>query len=186
MSRRYRLYRGPMRSAILLFCLLVAACSVGEVPANNIAPDGGGPSGGDCVNRFSPPGPAHINEDGLGTNARMGCVEANCHGQPLGPGAPQWQFAGTVVKPGGTTASAGATVRIKSAAGTVIEAVTDDAGNFSIPAGTLPNPFPATVTVTACPTTTAMVSAIAQGQNDCNASGTCHGGAQGPINLPDR
>lgn len=175
-----------MRSLLVASSVVIAACSVGEVPINNVGPDGGmtGSNATGCIARVTPPAPAHNHDDGGGTNARKGCVEANCHGQPLGPGAPQWQFAGTVVKAGGIQANAGVTVQIQGATGAPISTVTDDAGNFSFPAGTLPNPFPATVTVTACPTITSMVSALTQGQNDCNAGGTCHSGAQGPVNLP--
>jgi hypothetical protein len=177
-----------MRSALVLSSLaslFVTACSVGEVPTNNMTPDSGGDSNtSGCVNRIAPAAPAHTHDDGGGTNARKSCIAANCHGQPLGVGAPQWQFAGSVVKPGGVAANTGVTVRVTSAAGMSAETVTDAAGNFSIPAGTLPNPFPATVIVTACPTSTSMVSMLVQGQNDCSAAGTCHGGAQGPVNLP--
>ena len=176
-----------MRTAVLLSGLFVVACSVGEVPTDKAGPDGGGGANG-CVERLTPPASAHLHTAGGGTNARIGCVEASCHlASSPGAGAPPFLFAGTVVKPGGTTASAGAIVRITAPSGTPIQAYTDTAGNFSILAGALPSPFPATATVTACPTApTPMAAQLVQGNGDCNGGGACHGGAQGPITLADR
>lgn len=112
---------------------------------------------------------------------------ANCHlNNALGAGAPGYQFAGTVYKPGGTIPSVGATVRVKSAAGVQAPPyLTDSAGNFHIPAGTLMQAFPATLNVTACPTVAPMVTPLAQGDGNCAKAG-CHvTGATGPITLMD-
>jgi hypothetical protein len=99
--------RLPMtRTALLLFSLFAAACSVGEVGGSSLSP---------CVDRLVPPSGKHTHLVGGGTNAGLSCVAAGCHlaGQ-LGANAPAYQFAGTVYKPGGTTPSAGVVVRVTS------------------------------------------------------------------------
>lgn len=194
----------PMtRTALLLSSLFVAACTVGELPKNGAGggdiagPDAGNTTGGtdggikanNCVNRIVPPGGAHLHAGGA-THAGEGCLVAGCHlANNPGAGAPGFQFAGTVYKPGaGKIPSTGVTVQVKSAAGMVVTGVTDDAGNFNILAGSLPNPFPATVAVTACPTLTPMSSSLVQGGGNCT-SAACHAGvaagATPPVTIAD-
>jgi hypothetical protein len=183
------------RTALLLSSLFVAACTVGEIPrtggaddtpgndAGNPAMDGGAVGNG-CINRAAADVP-HIHTAG-GTHAGEGCIVAGCHlANNLGAGAPGFQFAGTVYKPDAAkTPSAGATVLVKSAAGATAKALTDSGGNFYIPSGMLPNPFPATVNASACPTLTPMAGSLVQGGGNCT-SAACHGGATGVVTLAD-
>jgi hypothetical protein len=170
-----------MRIAVLFLCLPVAACSVGEFGVS----DSG--SGTACVDRITPPSVAHLHKDDGTAHAGMTCVSANCHlAAALGTDAPAYQFGGTVYKPGGMKVpSAGVTVRVKGKSGMVVTGVTDDAGNFSIPGNALPDPFPAQVTATACPTVTPMVAALVAGGGNCNST-DCHGGSQGVITVADQ
>jgi hypothetical protein len=191
------------RAALLLSSLFFAACTVGDIPKNgnggvDAAP--GGDSGGTgtdgsvkaagCVDRITPPGDAHPHAGGV-THAGEGCVVSGCHlANAPGAGAPGFQFAGTIYKPGaGKIPSTGVTVTVKAANGTTAVGVTDSAGNFNIVAGTLQNPFPATVSVTACPTLAPMVSQLVQGGGNCT-SAACHAGtaagATPSISLADQ
>jgi hypothetical protein len=175
-----------MRAALLCSGLAATACSVGEVTLNNTVGGDAGGSAAACVNRLTPAGSAHIHTAGGTSNAGVGCVVAGCHLQSNpGAGAPGYQFAGTVYKPGTTTPSAGAVIRVKSAAGMVVTAYTDLDGNFSIAAGSLPNPFPATSDATACPTVTPMVTPLSQGGGDCNSCHRTGGSAGSVISLAD-
>ena len=184
------------RAALLLSSLFVAACTVGDIPRTGGADDtpgidagttpgtDAGPVASLCVNRLTPADPAHVHAAG-GTHAGEGCMQAGtgCHAN--GGAGGQFQFGGTVYKPGtAKIPSAGATVRVKSAGGTVLDMITDDAGNFHIAAGSLPMPFPAMVTATACPTITPMGGALVQGGGNCT-SAACHGGATGVVTLAD-
>lgn len=176
-----------MRSALLVSSLFVVACSVGEVVGNTSdgGSDGSG-MGSACLDRIMPAGEAHVHSAaaGGGTNAGMGCVISGCHlASAPGTDAPGFQFAGTLYKPGGTTPNAGAVIRVKSSAGMEVKGYTDSAGNFSISAGVLMNPFPATTNATACPTTTPMVGSLTTGGGNCNAAG-CHASNM-PITLAD-
>jgi hypothetical protein len=173
------------RAALLLSCLFAAACTVGDLPGTgNAGTDAGNTPGTDapktgngCVDRIVPPGGSHTHLAGGTTHAGEGCLVAGCHlANNPGTNAPGYQFAGTVYKPGTTTPSAGVTVTVKSSLGATAVGVTDDAGNFNIMAGALPNPFPATVSVTACPTLTPMISTLSQGGGNCTSTG-CHGTA---------
>jgi len=183
------------RAVLLLSSLFVAACTVGDLPKNGGADAAPGTDSGNggidspinangCVDRIVPPGGAHPHAGGV-THAGEGCLLSGCHlANAPGAGAPGFQFAGTIYKPGaGKIPSTGVTIQVKSAAGVLATGVTDDAGNFNILAGTLPNPFPATVSVTACPTKTAMVSTLAQGGGNCT-SAACHAGAAAGATLP--
>lgn len=181
------------RAALLLSCLFVAACTIGELPNNggNPGTDAGNsgtdakPTGNACVDRLVPAGVAHPHLAGGSTHAGEGCLLAGCHlANNPGTNAPPFQFAGTVYKPGGTTPSAGATITVKASNGMTTTGVTDAAGNFGIAAGSLPNPFPATVSVTACPTLTPMISTLSQGGGNCTSTG-CHGTAL-PVSLADQ
>ena len=176
-----------MRSAVL-FSWLVTACSVGEVPSGTA--DAGGMTGSDagasaCIDRKTPT-IAHDHGNGV-THAGEPCITSGCH-LPASPGsgAPSFQFAGTLYKTGGSMPNPGATIRVKS--GTMeAKAVADSAGNFYIEVGTLPAmPFPATTSVTACPTTTAMSSQLTAGPpNGGNCSvGSCHDRVM-PMTLAD-
>lgn len=185
------------RTALLLSSLFVAACTVGDFPRTGGADDApgtdagnnpgtdAGPVGNGCVARLAPADPAHVHTVG-GTHAGEGCLVAGCHlNNALGTGAPGFQFAGTIYKPGAAkTPSAGATVTVKSAAGLTTAAITDDAGNFHIAAGSLQNPFPALVNASACPTLTPMAGSLVQGGGNCT-SAACHGGATGVVTLAD-
>jgi hypothetical protein len=167
-----------MRIVVLLCSLLAAGCSVGS-----FGPDGNSAAG--CVDRITPPTAAHLHKDDGTAHAGMGCVAAACHlaGQ-LGVDAPAYQFGGTVYKQGTTIPSTGVTIRVTGLDGTVATGVTDDAGNFNIPAGALAMPFPGTVTASACPTVASMVAPLSQGGGDCN-SAACHGGATPAIFVAD-
>jgi len=200
-----------MRTALLLSGLFVAACTVGDLPktggtggtgtGGNETPgvdagsppatDAGGVQANGCIARIVPPGDAH-EHGGTGgpTHAGEGCVVAACHlASNPGPGAPGFQFAGTVYKPDGTTPSTGVTIQVKSPAGKIAVGVSDSAGNFNIVAGTLPAAFPATTNVTACPTLQAMSGQLVQAGtvpgNNCNG---CHapGGTTSRITIADQ
>lgn len=185
--------RGPMmRTALLLSSLFVAACTVGEPPKGASGTDAGtaggdGATGNGCVDRLALPDPAHVHLAGGGTNAGQGCVVAGCHlASAPGTNAPGYQFAGTIYKPGGTTPNAGVTVTVKSmTTNMTTAAITDDAGNFSISAGSLMMAFPATVNASACPTLTPMVSQLSQGGGNCT-SAACHGGTTAAVTLADQ
>src|SRR4051812_44801274 len=163
-----------MRSAVLISFLV--ACSVGEVPGNGAVSDSGtadgSGSGSDCIDRKTP-ATAHDHGGTPGaSNAGIGCVTPNCHAAgSTGPGAPEFQFAGTLYKTGGTMPNPGATIRVKS--GTMeAKAVADSAGNFYVEVGILPDmPFPANTFATACPTTTPMSTALGTGDGNCNKDG---------------
>ncbi|HEX2685249.1 MAG TPA: hypothetical protein VHN14_01460 [Kofleriaceae bacterium] len=156
----------------------------GTTPGVDAAP----PTGNGCVNRVAAADTAYVHSAaaGGGTNAGRACMDAACHAQ--GGQGPQFQFAGTVYKPGGTIPSIGATIRVKTAAGVAApDYLTDTAGNFHIPAGTLMAAFPgAKVLATACPTVAPMSTALNQGDGNCAKAG-CHvAGAQGVITLADQ
>jgi hypothetical protein len=181
---------------VLLTSLLLAACSVGEVgTVNNNAPDGGngsgdgGGSGNGCVDRITPAGDAH-EHGGTGgpTHAGENCIQSLCHlNSNLGPNAPGYQFAGTLYVAGTTNPQAGATVRIKPATGAALATVTDAAGNFHFPAGSLSGTFSAATDVTACPTVTSMVAQLVSGggagANSCNSCHAKTGGTTTPITM---
>ena len=161
------------------------ACSVGEVPINS-GPDGGNGGNNPCITRVAPPAPGHTHLAGGGTNAGLNCVNSACHlAGSTGTNAPAYQYAGTVYIAGTRTPSAGATVQIK-AGGMAYPAITDEAGNFSFPAGTVKGTFSATVVVSACPAVMTMPDALVSGGNpvDTNCNG-CHGaaGSKPPISL---
>jgi hypothetical protein len=177
-----------MRSAVLLSFL--AACSVGEVPGNGAVSDSGtadgSGSGSDCIDRKTP-ATAH-GHSGVPTDTRggQGCIMSGCHLTGMtGLDAPEFQFAGTLYKTGGTAPNPGATIRIKS--GTMeAKAVADSAGNFYVEVGVLPAmPFPANTFATACPTTTPMTTALTTGGGNCNAGVGCHTSSM-PITLADQ
>jgi len=172
------------RLAILVTSGLFA-CSVGEVPIG-AGPDGGAGGNNPCVTRVAPPAPGHTHLAGGGTNAGLNCVNGACHlAGSTGTNAPAYQFAGTVYVAGTRNPSAGATVQIK-AGGMVHAAVTDEAGNFSFPVGTVTGTFSATVVVSACPAVMTMPDALVSGGDpvDKNCNG-CHGvtGDKPPITL---
>jgi hypothetical protein len=174
----------------LLPCLLLAACTVGEVgTVNNMVPDGN-PTGNGCVDRLTPPGAAHTHTApvvaGNPSNKGQNCIVAACHlNNNLGLNAPGYQFAGTLYAAGGINPQAGAQVRIKSGAMTLMT-YTDADGNFSFPAGSLPGQFSAMTDVSACPTITNMVTPLVGGNgagagaNSCNLCHTTAAGAQAP------
>jgi hypothetical protein len=182
----------PVMRSALLFGVLLTACSVGEVSGTGAVADGGGTmadgGGTACLDRLVPAAAAHDHGNTPGnTNAGLGCVVAACHFPGnTGTGAPEYRFAGTVYKTGGTTPSAGAVVRVKAADGTEYKGYTDSAGNFSILASAAPaTAFPATTSTTACPTATPMVGQLQpMGGGNCNAEG-CHGSTM-RITLADQ
>jgi hypothetical protein len=179
-----------MRIVLLLSSLVFAACTVGEVgTSNNNAPDGGpkpgmdgGPTGNGCVNRATA-GPQHTHIAGGGTNAGQNCLQVGCHlNNQTGINAPAYQFAGTVYKADGKTPNPGVTIRVKPMSGGAPGImISDEAGNFSLNAGSVMTAFPAITDATACPTLTSMVSqVVANGGGACNS---CHvaGGAAGTV-----
>jgi len=180
------------RTALLLSCLFVAACTVGEIPSNrgtggtdagNTQVDAA-PVGNGCVNRAIA-GDPHIHTAGGTANAGQSCIVAGCHLNNQG-GGPGFQFAGTVYKADGTTPSAGVTIRITGAGGASTTAITDTAGNFSLGAGTLMAAFPATTNVTACPNVAPMAGQLVQGGGgNCNSCHAKVGGTTGVITIAD-
>jgi hypothetical protein len=182
------------RTALLLSGLFVAACSVGEVPNGMGGGDGGATPGeggitaNACLDRITPPNPAHSHTAGGTSNAGQNCMLAGCHLPNNGAGPP-YQFAGTVHIAGTTNPSAGATIRIKSGSGAPITAITDADGNFSFPAGSISGAFTATTDATACPTVTPMVTqmiggnGVGAGANSCNSCHAQTGGTTTPITL---
>jgi hypothetical protein len=171
---------GSLRTVLGLSGLLAMSCSVGEVPTNG---DGGATA---CADRITPASPGHTHKAGGGANTGMNCVSSGCH-RPgaVGTDAPPYQFGGSVYAVGTQNPSAGATVRIRFGTKLVV-AVTDAAGNFSFPAGSLTGTFNALVDVSACPGGTSMVGGLVSGgdptDNNCNG---CHapGGTTTPIAL---
>jgi hypothetical protein len=174
----------------LFLSVFVTACTVGEVGGPNTGDDGVKmPDAGNtvqCVNRVAPPSPAHIHANGNTTNAGLSCITGGCHGTPLGNGAPQFTFAGTLYGLDGVTPQAGATVRVYPNGSTnPLTMVTDDAGNFSTGANP-PNPFPAATDVTACPGTQGMTGKLnVANDGSCSGGVACHGGGSttGTIKL---
>ncbi len=171
----------------VLVMLAFAACDVGEVP---IGGGGGGPDGGGgggsagftttCVDRSPTPGISH-NHAGVTVNptrAGEGCLNVGCHG-PAQPGG-EFAAAGTVYKQDGTTPNPGAVVRIKNG-NNVITMVAESGGTFHTGPTTIM--YPTITDVSACPTSSPMVTKLsALGGPNCSQAG-CHtnGGGQGPI-----
>jgi hypothetical protein len=179
----------PLTRTLVCAAVLAGGCSVGAVGGPGGGPDGGG-GGGDavslaCIDRSAAPAPAHIHDDTLNSHQGESCISANCHGTPQGVGAPPFTFAGTAYKLDGTTANAGATVRIYTASnpGQPIQMQTDADGNFYTGGGV--NPFPAHSDITACPNTMAMSAPLMSALDGGCSSAACHGGATGKIILPD-
>jgi hypothetical protein len=172
-----------MRSLALL--VLVAACDVGQVPANNVpGVDGGGSGDGGttalaCVDRGTA-GAAHIHTVGGGTNAGQACMVVGCH--LAGGGGPAFGAMGTVYKADNVTPNAGAAVRIAFGGETKI-AITDDAGNFKF-SETLVATYPAKTDASGCPTDPVhMIATIASAADmNCNRGG-CHDNAANRINF---
>ena len=182
---------------VLLTSFLMAACTVGEVgTSNNTTTDGGnpgtdgsgsaGPDFNACMDKLDP---AHLHITGGTSNKGLNCIVAGCHlNNNLGPGAPGYQFAGTVYKTGTTNPYPGAVIRIKS--GTNIQTTYADAdGNFHFQAGTLQGTFNANTNVSGCPTITSMGGALVggggggAGANSCNLCHAQTGGTTTPIQL---
>jgi hypothetical protein len=161
-----------MKPIAILAILALAACDVGT-----FGPDGA--SGGDdtkCANRSATPATAHMHLAGGTSNAGQSCIEAGCHSVAApGTNAPPYQFAGTLYQADGTTANAGAIIRI-NAGGTIAMATTDTGGNFHVSNMTLATPFPSNTDATACPSLTRMMTTLSAGQGSCNggAAGACH------------
>jgi hypothetical protein len=183
------------RIALLLPCLFVAACTVGELPTSRngaaevdagALPIDAAANANACIDRVAVPAVAKIHspEAGGGTHAGDNCLQGGCHSQA--ETNRHFQFGGTVYKADGVTPNPGVTIRIKPArggpAGTM---VSDDAGNFSLVAGQLMMAFPATVEATACPNVTPMVSQVAAGGGGACSSAGCHaaGSTQGVIKF---
>lgn len=164
--------------------LLGAGCSVGEV---SLA--GSGVDAAACSARLVTAPAAHAHTPNGITNAGATCQAAQCHGSPLGNGAPEFLVSGTAYKPDNTTPATGIEIRVApDTGGAAVTAKTDSAGNFYVIQGAT-NPFPGKATASGCPTDDAkMVGALTTDtQGNCN-SADCHqtpGGAAGPINLAD-
>jgi hypothetical protein len=190
-----------MRIALLLSSLAFAACTVGEIDSTDNTGSGSGSGSGSnnpdaCVDRLATPGPANVHSVGIRvsdantSNAGENCIKAGCHlNNSLGPNAPGYQFAGTVVKQGTTQPDAGAVVRIVSNGMVVASTYTDQGGNFYIAAGTLSGAFTANTSVSACPTVTKLTTPLVGGSggggaNSCNSCHLTGAGAQAaPIFL---
>lgn len=165
-----------MRSPFLV-AVLLAGCSVGEVPIGGTPGTDGGTSALVCADRGIG-GIAHIHADGGGTNAGTNCMDGvACHG-PGGAGSP-YTAAGTVYKAGGIEPNPGAIVRIRSG-GQSYSAVADDAGTFRF---TQTITFPAETDVTACPNQVPMIQPLGAADGACSRGG-CHVvGAEGQITF---
>lgn len=173
----------------VLVMLAFAACDVGEVPIGGGGGGGGGPDGGGggsagfttaCVDRATtiPTARIHTGVAVNPTHAGVGCLNVGCHG-PAQPGG-EYAAGGTVYKQDGITPNAGAIVRIKNG-NNVITMVASDAGTFFAPPTTIV--YPTITDVSACPTSSPMVTKLsAAGGPNCSQAG-CHTttGGQGPI-----
>ncbi len=198
-----------MNRALILVSFTMAACEVGEVPINGsvsvdapvvvapvdapTTPGPDAPTAALCAPRQNPANQAHIHSAGATTNAGANCVVAGCHlNTNVGTGAPGFMFGGTLYGLDKTTPNAGATIYFKSPAGVTKATTSDTAGNFYLEAGQLPQAFPATVSVSVCPTApatgnpapTVMSDAVQNTGGGCALSG-CHtpGAGQGSITL---
>jgi hypothetical protein len=179
-----------MTRTVVLVSLFTAACSVGEVSIPGQGPDGGGSGDGGgtqlaCINKGTA-GQAHIHSAGAGGGNKSGqaCIVGGCHGTPLGNGAPQFTYAGTVYQLDGTTINPGANIRIVPPSNLPITVVADDAGNFNV--GGITNPFPAHTDVSSCPSMQKMTGTLTvAGDGNCSGGTACHGagGAAGTIKL---
>ncbi len=174
---------------VLLPTLLATACSVGSY---GDSPDTGkdGSMGTDdralCVPKGSA-GAAHqhvaAGANPAGPRSGMACLTAGgCHGV-ASPGSTVFAFAGTAYKEmGGTTPNGGATVRVfpRGTMKSVAKTVTDDGGNFYIPASAGDfTAFPYEVDITACGSTPSdiipMIGTIGTpAEGNCASSGACH------------
>ena len=175
-----------MRPAwVLLAPLLVTGCFFGADPL----PPGTGEqvdAGPDAPPPppDAPPPPMCVqatnNQDDGHHNPGLDCMAGNCHG-PTGSGvAPRFQIAGTLFTAGALTPTPMkyATISIVDAAGTKLELVTSQNGNFY--SGQVLK-FPITTFVSECPSIQVMTEPVQDGS--CNA---CHaqGLTQGPMTLP--
>lgn len=178
-----------MRAISLLVTLLLAGCTTtigGPAdPAPDAAVAGGGGGGGPGGSGSGGGGGAATPDAGTACkpvvtanltsghhNAGQNCVA--CHN---GASAPLFTLAGTLEQAAGGAMSGG-TITIVDANGVSLDVVSQQNGNFYT-AQTLA--FPVTLTASACPTTTSMVSKASAG--GCATSG-CHvSGAQGAVHL---
>jgi hypothetical protein len=176
-----------MKSFLLIPILFGTACSVGTYGESPDMKDGAvstedkdlcvtkGTVGAGHVHTLSGVNPA-------GPRSGMGCLAAGgCHGIAA-PGSTVFAFAGTAYQQlGGTAVNGGATVRIfpRGTKKSIAKVVTDDAGNFYIPAsaGTF-TAFPYEVDITACgssPDIIPMIGSINNaGEANCSSSDSCH------------
>ena len=114
------------------------------------------------------------------SNSGLDCLASGCH-STVTPGAGgSFQFAGTVyTATGGTTGAGGVNVRVKFGT-TVINSVTDQAGNFYYIGS--PLTFPAQTNVSSCPSIKPMITTIsAANQGGCNS---CHAPTPPPGGAP--
>ena len=157
----------------------MAACDVGSVLDQNAGDGGGSGSGSACVEAATP-GAMHVHTAGGTSNAGQACIAPGCHLEGnLGVGATAFAFAGTLyTSSAATTVVTGATVQVKTAAGT-LSAVTDADGNFVFRGSVT---FPATTLATRCPSLTPMIGPLTTGGGNCN---NCHrpGGTTAPLFL---
>ncbi|HEY0195640.1 MAG TPA: hypothetical protein VGC42_31215 [Kofleriaceae bacterium] len=180
------------RAALLLPSLLLAACTVGELPSNGgtgsgsgSGVDAGGGGGSDaggnangCVNVLSADKipDAHMHPgSGNSDNAGKDCTASGCH--LAGGGGPEFRFAGTVYQKDGKTPAQGAAVVFTADSGTAYNAAyTDKGGNFYVMKGdtaSLPDPFSGHVATTTCPDIRKMGGIVTS--TSCTAGGMCHG-----------
>jgi hypothetical protein len=197
-----------MKPALILVSFAMAACEVGSVPSNlNTSADAPvGPTidsapivdaiaAALCAPRLVPANTPHIHSTNT-THAGENCVQAGCHlPTNVGTNAPEFQFGGTLYGTDGTTPNGGATIYF-SAGGVTKNTTSDSAGNFYLQndATGLPQPFPATVSVSVCTTgstgpaptpMTAAITAVTGGAGGGCAMSGCHtpGTGQGAITL---
>ena len=174
-----------MRPAwVLLAPLLLTGCFFGADPLPpgsgegvDAAPDGPPPP------PDAPPPPMCVqptdNQADGHHNPGLDCMAGNCHG-PTGSGvAPRWSIAGTLYDGAINPAPVKyATISIVDAAGTKLEIVTSQNGNFY--SGQILK-WPITVFASKCPAIQVMTAPVQDGS--CNA---CHavGLTQGVMTLP--
>ena len=113
-----------------------------------------------------PPGPLH----------RPGQPCVTCHGGS-GPASLQLSIAGTVyVTQGASDPAVGAQVQIKDINGTILNAKTNESGNFYVTPGEWQPKYPLQIQVSLNSSQQAMISVI----NRDGSCADCHGPAPGP------
>lgn len=172
------------RAALLLPSLLLAACTVGELPA----PGGGGDDvGNGCVDVLAANllQDAHLHVAGGTDNHDLDCTTSGCHSKTTpGTDAPVFRFGGTIYQKDGTTPAAGGVVTFTVAGMAPMPYYADKGGNFYVMDGDgLPDPFNGAVAASTCPDIRKMVGVVTT--VNCGNGSACHalGGAGGKMTI---